>query len=94
MGVEEFLSDAKTQDAVVRNIEIIGQVVKDFGVDDLTIDYPDTRWREISGMRNVIVHEYLGVDLDIIWSALKQNLIPLKVVLLEIISDINNAKKI
>ena len=94
MGIDEFLSDSKTQDAVVRNLEIIGQVVKDFGVDDLILDHPGFRWKEISGMRNIIPHEYLDVDLNVIWSALTQNLIPLKVVLLEIKRDMNNAKRL
>jgi uncharacterized protein with HEPN domain len=58
------------------------------------LDHPGIRWSEISGMRNIIAHEYLGVDINIIWSALTQNLIPLRAVLVEIISDMNNEKRL
>ena len=57
-----FLTDRKTQDAVVRNLEVIGQALKDFGIEALLMEQPDMPWREIAGMRNVLAHEYLGVD--------------------------------
>ncbi len=57
-----FLADRKTQDAVVRNLEIIGQALKDFGIETLSAEQPKVPWRDIGGMRNVLAHEYLGVD--------------------------------
>jgi uncharacterized protein with HEPN domain len=62
-----FLADRKTQDAVVRNLEIIGQALKDFGVEALLAEQPNIPWREIAGMRNVLAHEYLGVDPVMVW---------------------------
>ncbi len=67
-GKEIFLSDIKTQDAVIRNVEVIGQVVRDLGIEDLAARYPDTSWRAIAGTRNFLAHQYLGVDLELIWN--------------------------
>jgi uncharacterized protein with HEPN domain len=70
MTKEEFLADHKTQDAVVRNLEIIGQALKDFGVASLTEQMPQTPWSQITGMRNVLAHEYLGIDMILVWEAI------------------------
>jgi uncharacterized protein with HEPN domain len=73
-----FLADRKTQDAVVRNLEIIGQALKDFGIETLLAEQPDIPWREISGMRNVLAHEYLGIDPVMVWETVQTHLEPLK----------------
>lgn len=58
-GEEAFFSDAKTQDAVIRNIEIIGQAVK--GIPEQTrAQEPDVPWRQIAGMRDKLIHEYVA----------------------------------
>lgn len=80
-GVSAFLEDDKTQDAVIRNIEIIGQCIKDYGVQNLVGIYPDVPWKQISNMRNILAHEYLGVDLNLIWEVVEKHLIPLKNIL-------------
>ena len=67
-GKKIFLRDIKTQDAVIRNIEIIGQVVRDLGIEDLAAQYPETPWRAIAGTRNFLAHQYLGVDPELIWN--------------------------
>ncbi len=67
---EDFMNDRKTQDAVIRNLEIIGQALKDFGVENLNQQNPDIPWIQIAGMRNVLAHEYLGVDMVLIWETL------------------------
>ena len=69
-----FLKDHKTQDAVIRNIEVIGQAVKDFGVEDLMNDYPEVPWHQVAGMRNIIAHEYLGLDMIITWEVIDMHL--------------------
>lgn len=73
-----FLRDRKTQDAVIRNLEIIGQALKDFGVDVLSEIEPKMPWREIAGMRNVLAHEYLGVDMEMVWNTVQCHLDPLQ----------------
>ncbi len=69
-----FLADRKTQDAVIRNLEIIGQALKDFGIETLVREQPKMPWREIAGMRNVLAHEYLGVDAVMVWETVQIHL--------------------
>lgn len=68
------MEDRKTQDAAIRNLEIIGQALKDFGVEQLLTVQPDIPWREIAGMRNVLAHEYLAVDTVMVWETVQINL--------------------
>lgn len=76
--VDDFLADRKTQDAVIRNIEVIGQALKDYGVDSLIDADSDMPWLQIAGMRNILVHEYLGVDIDLVWEVVVSHLTPLQ----------------
>lgn len=71
-GKEGFLKDRKTQDAVIRNLEIIGEAVKNIPTSFKGL-YPDTPWREIAGMRDVLIHEYFGVDLKIVWDVVEKH---------------------
>jgi uncharacterized protein with HEPN domain len=63
---EQFLSDEKTVDAVVRNFEIIGEAANRID-DDFKIQNPEIEWKRIRGFRNRIVHEYFGIDHEIVW---------------------------
>uniref|UniRef100_A0A7C6EFF2 DUF86 domain-containing protein n=1 Tax=candidate division WOR-3 bacterium TaxID=2052148 RepID=A0A7C6EFF2_UNCW3 len=74
---EEFLREIKTQDAVVRNLEIIGEAVKNLSA-TLKKKYRDIEWKEIAGMRDKIIHFYFGIKWDIVWSAIKDRLPKLK----------------
>jgi uncharacterized protein with HEPN domain len=76
MTYENFSADGKTVDAVIRNLEIIGEAA---GYIPLEIQekYPDLAWLEMRGMRNIVAHEYFGVSLPIIWRAIEQDLTPL-----------------
>lgn len=73
-GKEAFFQDRKTQDAVIRNLEVIGQAVKDLGTDNLTSSHPETPWKQIAATRNFLAHQYLGVDLTLIWNIVEQHL--------------------
>ena len=63
-----FFQDHKTQDAVIRNLEIIGQAVKDIGKEFLATEQPSIPWVQIAGIRNILAHQYLGVDLNLVWN--------------------------
>ena len=67
---EQFLSDQKTKDAVVRNFEIIGEaankISEDFSKKNLSID-----WKGVIGLRNVLIHDYFGIDYNIVWNITK-----------------------
>jgi len=58
--LDTFLEDRKTQDAVIRNLEVIGQTLKDYGIDLLNAKQPHIPWAQIAGMRNILAHEYRG----------------------------------
>jgi uncharacterized protein with HEPN domain len=72
-GQEAFFADPKTQDAVVRNIEIMGEAVR--GVSDATRQaHPEVPWSKIAGTRDRVIHGYFNVDLDIIWEIVAKEL--------------------
>lgn len=66
MDFDFFLEDTKTQDAVVRNLEIIGEAAKNIS-DELREKYPKIPWKSMSGVRDRLIHHYFGVNLDIVW---------------------------
>jgi len=70
---EDFCDDSKTVDAVVRNLEVIGEAARNLH-SDVTARLPDVPWPDVRDMRNVLVHEYFGVDLAIVWATVKQDL--------------------
>ena len=71
---EAFFEDRKTRDAVLRNLELIGQSLKDHGLETLEASQPDIRWRRIGNFRNVLAHEYMALDLDLIWEIITVHL--------------------
>jgi uncharacterized protein with HEPN domain len=77
LTVEQFRTDQKTVDAVVRNLEVIGEAVRYLPTDMESLPH-DVPWADIAGMRNILIHQYFGVDLDIIWQTLTQDLPALK----------------
>jgi uncharacterized protein with HEPN domain len=77
-GRQQFMNDRKTQDAVIRNLEIVGQIVRDLGPDSLAEQRPEVPWASIAGTRNILAHQYLGVDLSLIWNIVERELAPLE----------------
>jgi len=63
---DSFMADRKTQDAIIRNIEIIGEAVKAIS-ESLKNKYPEVEWREIARTRDKLIHSYFGIDLDVVW---------------------------
>jgi uncharacterized protein with HEPN domain len=76
MTFEQFVDDRKTIDAVVRNFIVIGEAASHLS-DDFIENHPDLPWREMRDIRNIVVHEYFGVDNLIVWETLQKNLPPL-----------------
>lgn len=74
---DAFVSDEKTVDSVVRNLEIIGEAANRIP-ESFTAQHPEIEWRRIVGLRNRIVHDYFGLDLEIIWEILQKELSFLK----------------
>lgn len=74
---EEFKKDVKTQDAVIRRLEIIGEAIKNLP-EDFKEENRESIWEGAAGMRDILIHQYFGVDLKIIWNTVNQTLPELK----------------
>ena len=77
MDFDAWIEDQKTVDAVVRNIEVIGEASSKLPAEVL-LQHEDIPWQQIKGIRNILAHEYFGIDLEIIWKTVKQDLPELK----------------
>lgn len=66
MSYDTFLADTKTQDAVIRNLEIIGEAAKNLS-DDLRHQHSEIPWKSLAAVRDKLIHHYFGVNLDIVW---------------------------
>ena len=86
MSADGFMADKKTVNAVIRSLEIIGEATGKIPK-DVRMRYPDVPWDEIIGMRNRLIHEYFGVDLDIVWQTIQDDLMPLETSIKAILSD-------
>jgi len=76
-GYAKFLEDKMIQDAVVRNLEIIGEAAKNIS-DGAKEKYGNIEWKKLAGLRDKIVHFYFGVNWDIVWDVIKNRLPELK----------------
>lgn len=64
---EEFMADKRTQDAVIRNIEVMGEAAKRVSA-DLKRKHGGIAWKEMGGMRDKVIHHYFGINYDIVWT--------------------------
>jgi uncharacterized protein with HEPN domain len=74
MTYQAFLEDTKTQDAVIRNIEIIGEATKNLSK-DLRERHPHVLWKGMAGVRDRLIHHYFGVNIDIVWHIVTDELL-------------------
>ncbi len=77
LNKQEFSRNNLVQDAVIRNFEIIGEATKKVSNDYKQVYY-DIPWKAMSGMRDKLIHDYIGVDIAVIWKTIKEDLPPLK----------------
>lgn len=89
MTYDEFLADTRTQDAVVRNLEIIGEATKNLS-SQLRSRYPDIPWKSMAGIRDKLIHHYFGVNLDVVWGVVTLELPELASQIEEILQDEQN----
>jgi uncharacterized protein with HEPN domain len=78
MSYRRFLADTKTQDAVVRNLEIIGEAAKSISA-GFRKGHQGVDWKGMAGMRDRLIHQYFGVNLDIVWNVAREKLPDLRV---------------
>ena len=89
MDFEDFASDKKTVNAVVRSLEVMGEAAKRVP-EGVRQRYPDVPWKRMTGMRDKLIHEYSGVDLEIVWGVVKTELPPVKPLVEQILRDLEN----
>jgi uncharacterized protein with HEPN domain len=84
---EEYLEDWIKQDAILRNIEIIGEAISHID-EKLKVLHPEVAWLQAKGMRNILIHEYFRVDFDAVWNTLKLQLPILKFQMIAILKEL------
>lgn len=85
-GEAVFFGSPMEQDAVIRNLEVIGEAVKNLSP-ALRARSPAIAWSRIAGMRDVLIHEYFGVDLQIVWSVVENRLPGLQAEILDLLQS-------
>jgi uncharacterized protein with HEPN domain len=83
MSKNDFSNNEMVQDAVIRNIEIIGEATKKIS-DYFKASYPSIPWKLMAGMRDKLIHDYMGVDTEVIWKTMEKDIPLLKSLLLNI----------
>jgi uncharacterized protein with HEPN domain len=88
LGVNEdkFKATRLLQDGVIRQIEIVGEAVRHLSK-DIRKTYPETPWQDIAGMRDKLIHDYFGVDIEKVWDTVQQDLPVLKEQVVGILRD-------
>lgn len=87
VNYEHFIHDPLVQDGIIRQLEIIGEAVKRLSP-DLREKYTHIPWRDIAGMRDKLIHDYLGVDVDAVWDTVKRDIPILKMGIEKVLKEI------
>ena len=89
VNYEQFKKDDKTSSAVIRKLEIIGEATK-YIPDDIRRMYSQIPWKEMAGMRDKLVHEYFGIDYELVWDVIKNEIDELELQIKTIIDQEND----
>ncbi len=86
MTPETFIMDIRTQDAVVRNLEIMGEATKSL-TSEFRANHPEIPWKSIAGVRDRLIHHYFGVNLDIVWQIVTDELPDVAIMIDEVLGE-------
>ena len=84
---ETFIQNNMVKDAVLRNLEVIGEAAKNISK-DIKTEYAGIPWKRIVGLRNIVIHEYFGVDMENIWKIITDNLPQIKPAFIELLKQL------
>ena len=87
--ISDFIESVQLQDSIIRRIEIIGEAVKNLPA-EVKSNYPDVPWKNIAGMRDVLIHKYFGIDLELTWQVVQKDIPDLKRENLKIKQNLKN----
>ena len=86
---DEFAEDDKTVYAVIRALEIIGEATKNLP-ESLKSGHPEVPWRKMTGTRDKVIHGYFGVELEVVWTTIKEDIPPTKPLIEKILGEVEN----
>lgn len=89
VSFDDFLADEMRAYATIRALEIIGEAVKQIP-EDFRQQYPNIPWRTIARMRDKLIHHYFGVNLEVVWKTITEDVSPLKIQVIEILNDLGS----
>ena len=87
---KEFLKNTQVQDSILRRLEVIGEAVKKIP-SNIRSSYTEIPWKNIAGLRDVLIHEYFGVNINRVWKLAKYDLYSLKQQILKVKKDISDS---
>jgi len=92
VSFEDFSGNDMAVDAVIRNFEIIGEAVKKIP-EEIKTRYADVEWKEAAGFRDVLIHDYFGIDIEAVWDTVRNNIPPFKKQILKVLESEKASKR-